>query len=197
VIVRLATLFLKYGLVIFAGTLLAIFPWVLMMYSSPLPLDLQWTGTALAATRTARLTTPESGALPPQPVGPTATATVSATPTSTATNVPTATATLSPTPTSTATFTITPTPVVVGVANETVFAYTCPGNENRQGFLEANETFTVIGWDETIEEDETITWLLIEDELGNPQKWIKDSEYLVIAVENFKEFLPKAACRIP
>ena len=41
---------------------------------------------------------------------------------------------------------------------DTVFAYLCPGTKYRQGFVPAGELFTILGWDETEEEGERITW---------------------------------------
>lgn len=178
--------------VIFA--LIAILPWALITVSSPLPYDFRITGTALAATRTARQVLPTWSALTEQARP---TETITSTPTNTL--VPTATLTptptLSPTPTATSTPTITPTPFVLGIASVQVDVYSCPGEQDAVGSLEAGETFEVLGWDETETEDGIITWILIEDKIDQPQRWIIADENVTISAPNYKEFMPHVACR--
>ncbi len=91
--------------------------------------------------------------------------------------------------------TFTPAPVVSGITNETVNAYRCPGRDNRLGNLEKGSMFTILGWDETEEFEEITTWLLIENDLDKPQKWIKDSEYLLLGFPEYKTLIPRLACR--
>jgi len=195
---KLFTVF-KYSVLFAILAMLAVFPWVLVYLSSPLPPDLVLTGTALSSTRTARAVQPTTDILAGTATSaggaPTGTILPSATPTNNPTSTPTATATLTPPPTNTPTHTASPTPVVLGIASETIFAYTCPGVDNRLGFIEAEETFTIIGWDESVVDGETVTWLLITDQADSPQLWIKASEFATISVPDYKEFLPRAACR--
>jgi hypothetical protein len=187
---------LRYGFLVLVCAIVALFPWVLTLITNPLPPDLQQTGTALAATRTARVA-------PPRAVGEinqasqTATSLPTVTPPPTPSSTPTATPTqtLTPTVTPTPTRTPTPTPVVEGATLETVFTYTCPGSQFKFGKLDKGQTFTILGWDETTEDKQTVYWILVEDKLDSPQKWIKESEFLTIAYPNYKEFIPRAACR--
>ena len=141
--------------VIFA--LIAILPWALITVSSPLPYDFRITGTALAATRTARLVLPTWSALTEQ-ARPTSTITLTPTKTLIPTATLTPTPTSSPTPTATSTPTITPTPFVLGIASAQVGIYTCPGEQDPVDSLDAGETFEVLGWDE-IETEEGISTL--------------------------------------
>ncbi len=183
----------RYGFGLAICLMIAISPWAMTMLYSPLPPDLRMTATALSATRTAREMPPTAvemdasdNDLPPE-----------TTPTPTLA----ARLTLSPEPTMTPTIiytpipTFTPLPEVSGIANAKVNAYTCPGKSNRQGSLEEGSVFVVLGWDEVMELDKAVTYILIENELGFPQKWIKDSEYILVAVPDYKEFIPRLACR--
>lgn len=192
----LNSLALRFGFLLAVCAILAGFPWVMASITSPLPPDLRITGTILAATRTGRVN-PDIIQLAglPASLTPTPTLTLTATSTSTPTQTFTPTRTLTTTPTPT--FTPTATPVVNGMTTETIFTYTCPGNQYRDPKvqLEVGQPFSVLGWDETEEDLDIITWLLIEDNLGSPQRWIKESEFLVVSISTYKEFLPRAACR--
>ena len=186
-ILRISILF-----VIFA--LIAIFPWALIMVSHPLPYDFRITGTALSATRTTRLLMPTWDALTEQarPTNTmTLTPTITLTPTKTLT--PTPTITNSPTPTHTPTITLTP--FVLGIISAQVDVYACPGDEEPLGTLDAGDTFPILGWDEFETEDGIDDWVLIEDEIGRPQNWIRIDDNVTISVSNFKDFLPQFACR--
>ena len=183
----------RYGFGLAVCLVIAAFPWAMTMLYSPLPPDLRLTATALSATRTARempLSTAEQAMLSDAQ-------TVHITPTMTHTSTPTYTAspTMTPTIFYTPTRTFTPIPEVSGIANETVNAYACPGKANRQGKLETGSMFVVLGWDEMLELDETVTYILIENDLDKPQKWIKDSEYVLLSVPDYKAFIPRLACR--
>lgn len=183
----------RYGFSLAVCLVIAVTPWVMTLLYSPLPPDLRMTATALSATRTARempKSTAEQAMLPdartPRP---------SPTVENTATPTFTASPTLTPTIFHTSTPTFTPLPEVSGIANETVNAYACPGKSNRQGKLEAGSVFVVLGWDETIELNEIVTYVLIENDLDKPQKWIKDSEYILLSIPDYKAFIPRLACR--
>lgn len=184
---------IRYGVGLAICLFLAASPWVMTLLYSPLPPDLRLTATALSATRTAREA--------PQKTNERATLSAdtslsfTATRTQSATYTSTASPTVTPTQTQTPTRTYTPTPAVSGIANETVNAYSCPGNVNKLGVLEAGTVFVILGWDEVVELKETVTYLLIENDLEQPQKWVKDSEYLLLAVPGYKEFIPRLACR--
>jgi hypothetical protein len=183
----------RYGFSLAVCLVVAASPWVMTMLYSPLPPDLRVTATALSATRTAReaphKATQQAGL--PEAVSSQTLPTFTASPTSSPTISPSSTPTIVPTskPTSTAT------PEISGIANETVNAYSCPGRTNRQGELEVGSVFVIMGWDEVDELKETATYLLIENDLKKPQKWIKDSEYLLLAIPNYKDFIPHLACR--
>lgn len=181
----------RYGFGLAICLAIAAFPWAMTMLYSPLPPDLRLTATALSATRTARempLSAAELAMLPDASY---------ITPTMTHTSTPayTASPTMTPTIFYTPTQTFTPIPEVSGIANETVNAYACPGKANRQGKLETGSLFVVLGWDEMLEQDETVTYILIENDLDKPQKWIKDSEYILLSVPDYKAFIPRLACR--
>ncbi len=186
-VLRISILFVVFALI-------AIFPWALITVSSPMPYDFRVTGTALAATRTARLVLPTWSALTEQ-ARPTNTITPTPTITLTPTVTPTFTPTLSPTPTATSTPTITPTPYVLGITSAQVEIYACPGEEEPLGILGAGETFAVLGWDEFETGDGLVDWILIEDEIDRPQKWIIDDENVTISAPDYKEFMPQVACR--
>ncbi|MBN2550186.1 MAG: hypothetical protein JXB15_13570 [Anaerolineales bacterium] len=193
---RFTSLVLRFGFLLIVCAVVAGFPWVMAGITSPLPPDLRITGTILAATRTGRVD-PDLIQLAGLPASLTPTPTLTLTATSTSTPTLTFTPTQTPTHTPTPTFTLTATPVVTGMTTEKIFTYTCPGNQYRDPKvqLDVGQPFTVLGWDETEEDLDIITWLLIEDNLGSPQRWIKESEFLVISFVNYKEFLPRAACR--
>jgi len=176
------------------AAILAAFPWAISMITEPLPPDLKRTATYLSVMRTAGVE-PSAAAwtLLPSTATPTPTATFTFTPTSTptVTLTPTRTPTVTPTPTQT----LTPTPVVTGTVIQTIFTYTCPGDQYRSGKLDEGSNFSVLGWDQTTEEEQTVTWILIEDRLSQPQVWIKESEYVVINIPSYKDFMPRALCR--
>lgn len=183
----------RYGFGLAICLVIAVSPWVATLLYSPLPPDLRLTATALSATRTAQVA-PKITAEPdknPDVVAMHASIDATPSPTFTATASPTST----PTVFRTATPTYTPAPEVSGIANETVNAYSCPGVNNKQGKLEAGSMFVILGWDEMVELKETVTYLLIENDLFQPQKWIKDSEYILLAVPDYKGFIPRLACR--
>jgi hypothetical protein len=197
--VRFNSAGLRYGLLLVSCGMVALFPWALAALSSPLPPDLQRTGTLLAITRTAQVD-PELADRLVQALGYTATPsftpTETGTPTATATPTPPPTST--PRPTATATHTATPsaTPVVEGSTRALINTYTCPGDEKRSGFLEKAASFKVLGWDETEGEGLVITWILIEDQVDQPQRWIQESEYIWISYPDYRDFIPRAACRL-
>jgi hypothetical protein len=180
-VLRISILF-----VVFA--LLAILPWALVLVSNPLPYDFRITGTALAATRTARVVLPTYSALTEQARP---TNTITATPTRTSTP----TATLTPTPTATSTPTITPTPYLLGITIAQVAVYTCPGEEEPLGFLQPGDTFSILGWDEYETRDGPVVWILIEDEIDRPQKWLVADEKVTISAPDYLTFVPQVACR--
>lgn len=186
-VLRISILF-----VIFA--LIAIFPWALVMVSHPLPYDFRVTGTALSATRTTRLLMPTWDAMTEQ-ARPTNTRTLTPTMTFTPTKTltPTPTITSSPIPTDTPTITLTP--FVLGIVSAPVDVYACPGDEEPLESLDAGDTFPILGWDEFEAEDGIFDWVLIDDEIGSPQKWISLDENVTISVPNYKEFMPQFACR--
>lgn len=185
---------LRYLFIFSACALLAFVPWVLASINSPLPGDLQETGTALAATRTGRIVTdPVETEETNVNSAWTASATSTATPPPTAQDTPTRT--LTPSVTATPTISPTGTPQVLGVASATVNDYTCPGRQFRQDELAEGVVFTILGWDEIQESGEAVTYLLIEDEVGFPQRWIQDSEFLVLTIQEYKDFLPNIVCR--
>ncbi len=173
-------------------------PWVLSLLSNPLPSDLQRTGTILAITRTARVA-PELAVTLVEALGftatPSATPTPTVTPTETHTPTPTWTATLVPTVTESPTITLTPLPEVIGSASAKLNTYTCPGLQYKEDTLEEGSIFTVLGWDQTEEEGEVLFWILIENEPGQPQIWVRESPFVILSHENYKDFMPRAACR--
>ncbi len=63
------------------------------------------------------------------------------------------------------------------------------------GSLQFGAAFHVQGWDQTIEDGETITWLLIEDVMDNPQRWVQESSYVTLTNPDYRQFIPRAACR--
>ena len=195
---RLNSTPVRYGLLLVSCLLVASFPWVLSMITSPLPVDLQRTGTILAITRTARLD-PQLALTLIEAMGftttPSFTPTFTITPTPTNTPTSTSTATQVPTATRTPTKTLTPTPVVYVTALDEINTYSCPGSDNKVGTLEAGTIFTILGWDQTIEDDHTLYWILIEDEVDQPQKWVRESEFLDILFPDYKDFVLRAACR--
>ena len=195
---RLVFLFLRYGILLLSCSLLALFPWAMSAISNPLPLDLQQTGTLLAITRTARIDPTLAGKLV-LAMGftstPTSTATATITTTPTITQTPTSTATPTSTVTHTPTSTLTPFPDVRGIANSVVNTYSCPGSNFKKGSLQFGAAFHLMGWDETVEDGETITWLLIEDVMNNPQRWVQESRYVTLTDPDYREFIPRAACR--
>ncbi len=195
---RLVFFVLRYGLLLLSCSLLALFPWAMSAISNPLPLDLQKTGTILAITRTARIDPTLAGKLV-LAMGftstPTSTATATITTTPTITQTPTSTATLTSTVTRTPTSTLTPFPDVRGIANSVVNTYSCPGSNFKKGSLQFGAAFHVQGWDQTIEDGETITWLLIEDLMDNPQRWVQESSYVTLTNPDYLQFIPRAACR--
>lgn len=195
---RLLILYVRYGILILSCSLVALFPWVISAISDPLPADLQQTGTLLAITRTARLdpeladrlvlslgftSTPSSTALP----------TITNSPTITLS--PSASATQTATPTLTPTWTSTPFPDVRGVVNSVINTYTCPGMNFKRGKLEYGAVFHVLGWDQSVEDGETITWILIDDGLDRAQRWVQDSKFITLSEVNYQQFVPRAACR--
>ena len=108
---------------------------------------------------------------------------------------PSPTMTSSPTPTPTDTPTITPTPYVLGIASTQVDYYPCPGEAEPLGSLQSGDTFNILGWDEYETETGVEDWVLIEDEIDRPQKWIVADEDVVITPPNYEEFMPQVACR--
>jgi hypothetical protein len=38
-------------------------------------------------------------------------------------------------------------------------------------------------------------WILIQDVIGQPQVWIRESEYIRVSNLDYKNFVPRAACR--
>lgn len=174
--------------------LIAILPWVLITVSSPLPYDFRVTGTALSATRTARLLVPTWDMLTEE-ARPTSTLTATPTQTLTPTITPTPTVTSSPTPTPTETPTITPTPYVLGITSASVDYYSCPGEAEPLGSLQPGDTFNILGWDEYETETGVQDWVLIEDEIERPQNWVEVNDDVVISPANYKEFMPQVACR--
>ncbi len=183
----------RYGFSLAICLVIAAVPWAMTMLYSPLPPDLRMTATALSATRTARempISTAEQ-AMAPDALTPR----VSPSLTNTSTPTFTASPTMTPTVFYTSKPTFTPIPEISGIANETVNAYICPGKVNRQGKLEAGSVFVVLGWDEMVELEETVTYILIENDLDKPQKWIKDSEYILLSIPDYRELIPRLACR--
>lgn len=73
--------------------------------------------------------------------------------------------------------------------------YTCPGTNFKKGKLEYGAVFHVLGWDQTVEDGETISWLLIEDEMDRAQRWVQDSGYVSLSEVNYQQYIPRAACR--
>lgn len=180
---------LRYGFGLAVCIVFAVFPWVMTWLYSPLPSDLRFTATALSATRTARQVPKSTTNLVVKSETEIVQKTSSLTPTFTSSPTVTLAYTSTKLPTATST------PEISGIANETVNAYTCPGLLNKKGELEAGSLFIILGWDEVVERDGMVTYLLIENELGKSQKWIKDSEYLLLAVPDYREFIPHLACR--
>ena len=185
---------LRISIVFVIFALITILPWVLITISSPLPYDFRVTGTALAATRTSRMLLPTWDALT-ETARPTNTITPTPTITLTPTVTASPTATSSPTPTATLTPTITPTPYVLGIASVQVDYFSCPGEEEPLGSLEQGDTFNVLGWDQVETEEGLIDWVLIEDEIDQPQIWVVADDDVTISVQNYKEFMPQVACR--
>ena len=62
--------------------------------------------------------------------------------------------------------------------------------------MERFTVFDILGWDQTDEEGEIVYWILIEDLADQPQKWVRESEFLVLTHPNYKEFVARAACRV-
>ena len=188
----------RYSILLVSCALLALFPWVLSGLSNPLPFDLQSTGTILAITRTARLDPKLAGRLE-QALGftatPSGTPTYTITPTLTNSLTPTASETPQPTATPTSTRTSTPLPDVRGTVSAKVNTYTCPGSGFKKGGLEFGATFHVLGWDQTVEDGEVVTWILIDDDINQPQRWVRESEYLTLSHPDYMDFIPRVACR--
>lgn len=190
--------FLRYGILSLSCSLLALFPWAMSAISDPLPFDLQQTGTVLAITRTARVD-PELAEKLLLAMGftatpsPTATSTITLTPTLTQTA--TASATPPATPTRTPTASNTPFPIVRGVANAVINTYSCPDVNLKRGTLQFGAAFHVLGWDQTEEAGKSLTWLLIEDIVDGPQRWVLESNYVILTDPEYKDHIPRAACR--
>jgi hypothetical protein len=193
-----AFFFFRFGIVLLSCALLSLFPWAISALSSPLPSDLQSTGTVLAITRTARLD-PELAEQLVQALGftatPTTTNTNTITPTATDTMPPTASPTHQPTGTFTPTITRTPLPEVRGTVKANINTYTCPGAGFKKGALQFGAAFHVLGWDQTLVEGKVITWILFEDDMDQPQRWLQQSDYVTISDPDFTLYIPRAACR--
>lgn len=176
--------------------ILTLLPWAMTLITNPLPPDFRLTGTALSATRTARIVLPTYSALTEQ-ARPSPTITQTPTRTLTPTITLTPTPTLSPTPTNTVTFTATATPYVIAIISEEVEFYNCPGDEEAVGLLPVGMTFAVLGWDRTYTPDGTqeIFWILVDDTLGQAQIWILDDEQVTISTPAYKDVVPRVACR--
>lgn len=192
--------YLRLALLLLACALAAVFPWVLSNYiSSPLPPELQRTATILPITRTARLDSQAADTLVAA-LGFTATPSPSAsatiTPTPSSTPQPSATITPIPSVTDTATPVLSPTPAAYVTMLEKVNAYTCPGDQNKKGAIDMAQKFMILGWDQISEDGKMFYWILVEDILGQPQVWIRESEFVLITPLNYKDFLPRAACRV-
>lgn len=189
----------RYALLMVICAFVAALPWFLSWLVSPLPPQLQDTATMLPLTRTARVDLPAAETLAAA-LGFTATplpsATGTATPLPSATPTATATTTLIPSVTSTPTLTFTPLPVVFVTTLEKVKVYTCPGDQNKAGTIDMAQQFTILGWDQTVEDGKTYYWILVDDRMGQPQMWMRESEFVLITPLNYKDFLPRAACRV-
>jgi hypothetical protein len=190
--------YLKYGFYFASTALLAAFPWILSWLSSPLPPSLASTATILPITRTAQIDPQVAASLvaalnfsPTPTVTPTATFTL--TPTFTATV--TGTSTPLPTATETPLPSLTPLPEVTIITINTVNAYTCPGSQYKKGAVERGQRFVILGWDAVEEDGQDWVWVLISDVIGQAQVWIRESEYVIISHLDYKDYLPRAACR--
>jgi hypothetical protein len=84
---------------------------------------------------------------------------------------------------------------VLGIVLVEVEFYACPGQEEPLGSLAVGETFAVLGWDEFETEGGLVDWILIEDEIERPQKWVIADESIMVSPPNYKEFMPQVACR--
>lgn len=184
--------FLRYLILFSICGMIAAAPWVLSAINPPLPFDFRVTATALSATRTARLIPPETWtAYTQEALAKLPTATLTQTPSPT----PTPTQTTTPVPSATFTNAPTPTPPILGSATATINTYSCPAAEFRVGQLSEGTIFTVLGWDETFDGGKSLLWILIEDRAGQPQVWIRDSQFLIISVPNYVDLVPRASCR--
>ena len=192
-VVRLRVLFL-----FLVCAVVAAFPWVLSMISSPLPYALQKTATILPITRTARVDENAGHTLVARlnfTATPSFTPTSTSTPTPTDTPTPTASTTPFPSLTYTPTYTLTPTPDVYLYTLQKVNAYTCPGASFKKGALEAGLRFPVLGWDQVEEDGRQWVWILVEDVIGKAQVWVRESEFVLVSNLDYMNFVPRAACR--
>jgi hypothetical protein len=82
-------------------------------------------------------------------------------------------------------------------ALEKLNSYSCPGttNKNKKGTVEIGQAFTVLGWDQTTEDGQVLYWLLVGDDVNQPQIWVRDSEFVLITSPNYRDFIPRIACR--
>jgi hypothetical protein len=195
---RLNFSFVWYFFLFSLCAVVAAFPWVLSRISSPLPFDLRKTATILPITRTARVDENVADTLV---AALHFTATPSLTPTGTPTRTPTDTPTPTdtttpfPSPTHTPTETLSPTPDVYLITIDRVNSYTCPGSSNKKGAIEAGLRYPILGWDQVLEDGRQWVWILIQDVIGQPQVWIRESEYIRVSNLDYKNFVPRAACR--
>ena len=115
--------------------------------------------------------------------------------TATPTVTPTQTATPTVTPTQTATPTVTPTPQpqVQGEASVDLATFSCPSSRfDSKAPNSKGEKFRVLGWNVNDEGD----WLLIEDTINQAQVWVRLDGNVQVQPSDYKEFVPRIACRL-
>ena len=195
---RLTSTRVRFALLFLFSAVLGVAPWIFGVFSSPLPHDLQKTATILPITRTARVDENAASTLVAAlNFTPTPSFTPTATVTPTPTNTPPATATTTafPTQTEIPTQTLTPTPDIYVITLDKVNAYNCPGSQNKKGAIDAGKRYPILGWDQVTEDAQEWIWILIQDVVGQAQVWIRESEYVLVSQLDYKNFVPRAACR--
>ena len=96
---------------------------------------------------------------------------------------------LSPTPT------VTPTPQsqVQGEASVDLATFSCPSSRfDSEVRNSKGEKFRILGWNDNEEGD----WLLIEDFINQAQVWVKLNVNVQVQPSDYKELVPRIACRL-
>lgn len=187
-------------IIILGVTLMAGLPWLLVRLFDPLPAAFHPTQTALAhilQTETANALGQAGPTRPASPTGAALITTVLSTRAPEPSPAATSTATPAPRPSATpapsATATATPRPQVQVRTLRDAPTYRCPGQGNATGRrLGANRSVTALGRSETSEG----VWVLVDDQIAQPQIWLLVDDDISITPEDFRERLQSVACRV-